>query len=440
MTPQFRYTLARTNSVLTTVALGVYCFAVIGSTNHSQTAVAAVAPASAVGSEALFEKITDFTVNGQVAEILTASPAGNTLVYSNASDKQIGFIDINDPAKPRDTRQIKVGGEPTSVAISPDGKWLLCCMPGEPNRLLVFDFKTRQLLRQIDLPGQPDCVSISPDGRFAAIAIENERRSENMDKPMPQMPAGSLTIVDMKGAPAAWKLRQVDLRGLPLRFPTDPEPEFISIDSKNRAAVTLQENNGIVIVDLPAGKILNSFSAGTTTHSADLKDDGRVDFSGELRDSPREPDAIGWTRGGNLITANEGDYDTELKKGQYIGGRNATLFSPGGKVLFDFNDIESAVAAAGRYNDKRSGKKGVEPEGVAIARFTVQKKDRDLAFIGCERADSVAVYDIANETQPKLLQVLPTGKGPEGLLALSKRGLFVSANEGDGTVSIFKLK
>ena len=35
--------------------------------------------------------------------------------------------------------------------------------------------------------------------------------------------------------------------------------------------------------------------------------------------------------------------------------------------------------------------------------------------------------------------MLATGDRPEGLLAIPSRNLFVTANEGDGTISIFKL-
>ncbi len=35
-----------------------------------------------------------------VAEISTVTPDGNTLIYTDAAAKRIGFVDINDPAKP----------------------------------------------------------------------------------------------------------------------------------------------------------------------------------------------------------------------------------------------------------------------------------------------------------------------------------------------------
>ena len=57
-------------------------------------------------------------------------------------------------------------------------------------------------------------------------------------------------------------------------------------------------------------------------------------------------------------------------------------------------------------------------------------------FIGAERANAVEVYDISDMENPKLNQILLTGIGPEGLLAIEKRNLFISANEVDTEKSI----
>jgi hypothetical protein len=47
------------------------------------------------------------------------------------------------------------------------------------------------------------------------------------------------------------------------------------------------------------------------------------------------PDAIAWTPGGHLLTANEGDYDVDLADGEFSGGRDFTVFAATGKVLFE---------------------------------------------------------------------------------------------------------
>lgn len=135
-----------------------------------------------------------------------------------------------------------------------------------------------------------------------------------------------------------------------------------------------------------------------------------------------------WTPDGNLVTADEGDLAG--------GGRGWTVFTPTGQVLHSSGGAaEQALAAAGRYPDGRSDDKGAEFEGVEVARL----RGQDLLFVGSERGDAVLVYDIADESAPRLLQVLPTGSSPEGLLAITRPGLFLTSNEGDGTISVFEL-
>ena len=121
--------------------------------------------------------------------------------------------------------------------------------------------------------------------------------------------------------------------------------------------------------------------------------------------------------------------------GQFVGGRNFTVFGRRGGVRWERGaNLERKAALAGLYPDSRSDAKGVEPEGVEVARFG----GRTFAFIGAERGNFVAVYRLVGpEEAPLFVEILPTGARPEGLLAIPGRGLFVSANEDDGTIDIF---
>ncbi len=65
-------------------------------------------------------------------------------------------------------------------------------------------------------------------------------------------PPGYLAVIKLNGAPLAWgPPGVVNLTGLSAYAPEDPEPEFVDINDRNEAVVTLQENNHVVIVDLP---------------------------------------------------------------------------------------------------------------------------------------------------------------------------------------------
>jgi DNA-binding beta-propeller fold protein YncE len=377
----------------------------------------------------------------EIAEIVSASEDGSLLIYTDSMTGNLGFVDIVDPRDPKAGGVLGMSGAPTSVAVA--GPYALAAVNTSESfldpsgELVVVDIESRSIVRRIDLGGQPDSVAVSPDGHFAAVAIENRRDEDVNGGAMPQSPPGFLTIVDTVGTPSAWTTRDVVLVGFSDRFPTDPEPEFVDINANNRAAVTLQENNHVVIVDLPSGTVVRDWPTGTTSHLADLEDDGQIVFDDRLRDARREPDAIVWTRHNNLLTANEGDYDLDLGPGEFVGGRNFSIFTRAGDIVFDGGvQLERRIAQAGRYDDTRSDDKGCEIEGAEVARYD----GRDFAFLGAERCASVAVYRIDDQSAPDFIQILilPTDSRPEGLLAIPDRSLFVSANEGDGTISIFQ--
>jgi DNA-binding beta-propeller fold protein YncE len=114
-----------------------------------------------------------------VAEIVTASKDGMTLVYTDSETKSVGFVDIVDPSKPSPLGTIGVGGEPTS--ISTWGDYAMVAVNTSANyvdtsgKLMAIDIVTRSIVKEWELGGQPDSVAISKDGKYIVIAIENER-------------------------------------------------------------------------------------------------------------------------------------------------------------------------------------------------------------------------------------------------------------------------
>lgn len=143
-----------------------------------------------------FNRIASFVVASQLdptsntntetaAEIVAASTDGNTLVYSNSPQGTIGFVDITNPAAPVGLGELDMAGEPTSVTVL--GNYVLVAvntsfdLQGNPDfvnpsgKLVAVNIATQEILREWDLGGQPDSIAVSPDGTYAVIAIENER-------------------------------------------------------------------------------------------------------------------------------------------------------------------------------------------------------------------------------------------------------------------------
>lgn len=394
---------------------------------------ASVAPAAS--AEPVFNRIASFAVADNLpdgadratptsSEIIAASEDGNLLVYSDSPLKAIGFIDITDASAPKAGGVVSFDGEPTSVAVA-GGKALVAVNTREsftrPSGLLAtVDLAAKAVEATCDIGGQPDSIALNKDRTIAAIAIENERDEEVDDGAIPQMPAGDLVLLSVKdGVVDCGSLKRVDLTGLAAVAGDDPEPEFVSFNDLDEVAVTLQENNHIVIVDGRTGDVKSHFSAGAVSlEGIDTKNNGALTFTGEMKDVAREPDAVKWLDDDRLVVANEGDW-----KG---GARGFTIFGKDGKVLYENGaGLEREIARIGHYPDKRN-KKGIEPEGLEAATFG---EDR-LFFVLAERASIVGVYRDTG-AEPELLQLLPSGIGPEGAVAIPGRNLFVTANETD---------
>jgi hypothetical protein len=381
-----------------------------------------------------------------VAEISAVSEDGNTLIHTDAAARRIGFVDLSDPAAPQGLGSLSLAelgsehDEPTSVAVV--GDYVLVVVDSSTSftspsgRLDVVDLATRTLVRSIDLGGQPDSIAVTHDGARAVIAMENQRdedvladTGEGEEGDLPQAPAGFLQFVDLPGTdPAAWQARPVELdvaelEAAGLDTPQDAEPEYVAINpSDTKVAVTLQENNGVAVLDVVSGELENVFSAGDVAlEGVDTEDDGAIDQTGSLEAAPREPDSIGWVDDEHVATANEGDW-----KG---GTRGWSVFEAAtGDVVWDAGtELEDLAVRVGLHNEDRAGKKGVEPEGLTVATLDGVR----YAFVGSERSNFIAVYDVSRPASPRFVQVLATTNGPEGLLVIPERNLLVVSSEKD---------
>ncbi|WP_417228349.1 esterase-like activity of phytase family protein [Amphritea sp.] len=357
-------------------------------------------------------------------EIIAASEDGNTLVYSDSPLEALGFVDITNAEKPLAGGIVKLDGEPTSVAIGAAtvfaGVNTSESYTKPSGYLLALGLQTRAELARCDLAGQPDSVAVSKDGRYVAVAIENERDEDLNDGELPQFPAGWVTIVPVKnGQPQCDQSMKVDMTGLAEIGAIDPEPEFVDFNSRNEIVVTLQENNHLAIIDAASGKILNHFSAGSVElEGIDVKKDKKLDFSGK-QTRLREPDSVKWIDDNRFVIANEGDMNG--------GARGFTIFHKDGRMLFESGtSFEQEVILAGHYPEKRSGKKGSEPEGVVVGEFDGQT----YIFILSERGSVIGVYRDTGGA-PEFIQLLPSGMAPESGLVIPQRNLLVSANEKD---------
>lgn len=387
-------------------------------------------------ADMMFNRIASFPVNENIpsdmdqksessSEIISATEDGNMLIYSDSPLGGVGMVDISDPSQPKPAGFLSVNGEPTSVSVV--GSYALIgvntsqSFTAPEGHLSVLNIEAKSIEASCDLGGQPDSIAISPDKSLVAVAIENERDEDLNDGAIPQMPAGNVILFSLSdGKPNCDSMKNVDLTGLADVAGSDPEPEFVDFNALNEIVVTLQENNYIAVIDGSTGEVTSHFSAGSVDLlNVDVDEEGALTFDGKLDAVPREPDAVQWLDNDRFVTANEGDY-----KG---GSRGFTIFSKSGDMLYDSGlDFEYRVATAGHYPEARSGNKGAEPEGLEVGTYNGET----FIFVLSERGSLVGVYRDTGAA-PEFVQLLPTGLAPEGAVGLPGRNLLAVANEAD---------
>ena len=90
----------------------------------------------------------------------------------------------------------------------------------------------------------------------------------------------------------------------------------------------------------------------------------------------------------------DGDYDALYS----FGARSFSVWNAtSGQLVFDSkNELDIKAKELGVYDDTRSDDKSIEPESITIGRVG----SKLVAYVGLERVDAVAIYDITNPLVP----------------------------------------
>lgn len=222
-------------------------------------------------------------------------------------------------------------GDMTSVAVSPDGTILAAAIQAKDyadnGRVALFTCHADGSLSfkaTIETGVQPDMVTFTPDGTKILAANEGEPRegygANTID------PKGSVTIIHTATQEAKTvdftdfdsKREELVEAGIILKKGTNPsvdlEPEYIA-SNNDYAYITLQEANGIAILDLSDLKFAGIHSIGLEDYSKvsvdiDKKDGTYGPKTYESLRGIRMPDALSLVsiQGVDyLLTVNEGD-------------------------------------------------------------------------------------------------------------------------------------
>ncbi|AIK37915.1 lactonase, 7-bladed beta-propeller family protein [Bacillus pseudomycoides] len=404
-------------------------------------------------------RIASFQMPNGKAEITASTPDGNTLVVTEADLGQIQILSIADLENIKvlgnvSFKEIHSEAEVTSVTVTPDGKYALAAFRTGDNlyyankgQVAVVDLAAQRVVKTYEVGVGPDSVALTADGRTLIICNEDEENDPNDENEVNMKKTkrpGSISMITfpdgdvMRGEHIELPIHMSNISNGAI-YKHDPQPEYVAISAKgDKAAVTLQENNAVAIVNIVEKRIENIFGLGITTHKADLKKDGTVSFQDEVT-ARLEPDGVTWDPSGRfLITANEGDLGkNEFKDGVKSGGRNISVWSQDGSLVYDsMNLIDEKVAAAGLYPDNRSENRGSEVENVATGMI----KGNSILAVAAERANAVLFFDMTIPMFPVYIGLAPSaGAAPEGIYKVNGRDLFVSADEVDGVLSFYRI-
>lgn len=459
------------------------------------------------------------------AEIVAFDQAAKELLVVNGADRCVTRLAA---ATGQELGRLDVSalGDPTSVAVSHGLIAVAVVAPSKTDAGHVALFRSADEQSEDATPEKPvavvrvgalpDMVTFTPDGRYVLVACEGEPSDDYAIDP-----EGSVSVIDVARGPEAAVALSADFvrfnndrdslerSGVRVTGPSkknadgmatlaeDVEPEYIAVAADGRTAwVTLQENNALAVVDVPAARVTKIVGLGFKDHSRpgaglDASTIDGVNIGTLPIHGMYQPDGIaafevdGKTY---LATANEGDsrpypgftdealvkdlpLDPALRVGDDLqqlkvsrsggdidgdgdidrllsfGARSLSIWDADGSLVYDSGDaLERFIAKKfpERFNidsdgvgtvDARSEDKGPEPEAVVVGRVG----EATYAFVGLERTSAIAVFDVTQPAATRLIDVvpLPLTKHETGGPAIAPEGLcFVPADRSPSGVPL----
>ncbi|WP_276165478.1 choice-of-anchor I family protein [Zobellia alginiliquefaciens] len=425
-----------------------------------------------------FTRIGGFT-NGTgdegFAEISAYDAKTGKLFVVNPVESEVSVWDISEPTIPAKQASIALSGTPNSVAVH-DG--LLAIAVENDNKqadgtIEVYETATMTLETSYPAGALPDMVTFSPNGKYIVAANEGEPNDDyTVD------PEGSISVIDLEknevntlfftnynGQTIGNDFR---VFGPGASVAQDIEPEYVAVsDDSKYAYISLQENNGMAVVDLTSMTLTDVFGLGVKDHSLAenaMDASNKDDIVGNFKTWPvlgfYHPDAITFAKiggAGYIISANEGDsrdydgYSEEVRvedleldatafpnaeelqaegnlgrlktttangdtdgdgdfdKIYSYGARSFTIWSPQGQMVYDSGDEIGRktleIAPALFNNDEGEADGRSDDKGAEPESVTTLKVgESTLLFVGLERTGGAFVYDISSPSAPVFLK------------------------------------
>jgi sugar lactone lactonase YvrE len=225
--------------------------------------------------------------DGSAAEVVTYDPATKMAIVTDLANNKLSFISIANPAAPAwqfDVLMAPYGGFINSVSAK-NGLVAVCLDDAtsklNPGKVVIFD-NAGGFRSLVTVGALPDMLTFTPDGKTIVVANEGEPSADYS-----QDPNGSVSIINVT-TPTAPTVQSVSftglngkedsLRHLGLRIygpfknaAQDFEPEYVAISPDGKTAyVTLQEANGIAVIDIATATLTRVVALGYKDYSRGL--------------------------------------------------------------------------------------------------------------------------------------------------------------------------
>ncbi|RSK50194.1 choice-of-anchor I family protein [Hymenobacter rigui] len=399
-------------------------------------------------------------------------------------------------------KQVTVGAMPDMVTFSPDGRLLLTANEGEPKSdysldpegsVSVIDYSggvaglTQASVTTVGFTGyngqaaalrqqgiriyggtaaapstvaqdlEPEYVAVSADSRTAYITLQENNAIATLDLTTRQFTA----------------LRPVGYQDHALAgFALDASDQTPDVLLANWPIKGMRQPDALATFEVAGQRYLLTANEGDAREYSALTEAVRLGDAAYPLDATRFPQAAllknAQALGRLNVTNKLGDIDGDgdFDEIYAFGGRSFSIFNATtGALVHDSGDLlerlTSTDAAYGAIfnasnttgtpaRKNRSDDKGPEPEGVTTGLI----RDTLYAFVSLERIGGVAVFNLNNPAQPRLVQYVNnrsltagTGdQGPEGIVFIlgsnspTGQPLLLLANEVSSTVSVYDIR
>lgn len=261
----------------------------------------------------------------------------------------------------------------------------------------------------------PDGCAFTKDGSYLIVACEDDREDRSC-KPETRH-GGSVSIIDLRNGIAAASL----IQDYKVDHDVDSEPEHCETSANGTVVVSVQETSQILI--------FNANDAPLEASEVTI-----VNLVADAGENEAEPDGLYiFPQGDRALISNE-------RNGSFQILDLATGVATAPYTIE--NDLPDGWKVDGRKSTKRT-----EPEECAV----IEKDGHIYAVLALQESHAVVVYDVTDSAAPVFDSVSEAGVaweadnapegssdiGSEGVAVHPTNGVVFSANEREGSVTMF---